>query len=40
MTTKSKIAMLVALAAIDVASTAFARPFDPDNGTGKVQRQK
>jgi hypothetical protein len=36
MTPKSKIAVLVTLAAIGVASPAFAQPFDPDIGTGNV----
>ena len=36
MTTKSKIAMLVTLAAIGVASPAFAQSFDPDIGTGNA----
>ena len=36
MTTNSKIAMLVTLAAIGVASPAFAQSFDPDTGSGNV----
>ena len=36
MTTKSKIAMLVTLAAIGVASPAFAQSFDPDTCSGNV----
>ena len=36
MTNKSKIAILLTLATIGIASPAFAQSFDPDNGTGNV----
>ena len=36
MTNKSKIAMLLTIATIGIASPAFAQSFDPDNGTGNV----
>jgi hypothetical protein len=36
MTNKSRIATLVSLATIGIASPAFAQSFDPDTGTGNV----